>query len=230
MGNSHIISFARTLGISDTQLKRILNGYWDNPTVAQLKNFCEIFKFEPDKLDMFGIKEELIEECKARLSSPSSDSCIECINNLYKYTNGLDGIYKGYNSPVLVDSEIKDKLFNNKAPLNIYPDFVSYGDSNDDFISYFYIPYKIFEVGPTTDIRDKVEHDFPKVQKVLLTILSSELFQKTIIVTSSKRVYLLLSEWITKHTNIKTNKKLILAHSSIEKAYEPKPSYININK
>lgn len=229
MGKMHIIEYARTLGLSDTQLKRILYGYWDNPSVAQLSNFCKTFKFDPDKLQMFNLSEELIEECKVRLSSPSSESCKTCINNLFKYTNGLKGIYNGYKEPVLVDSDIKATLFNNNAPLNIYPDFVSYGKSKTDFISYFYIPYKIFKTNELTDYKTKVEQEFPRVQKVLLSILSSELFQNTIIVTSSKRVYDLLSNWFKNHTNIKTNKKLILAHASIEKAYEPKPTFIKIN-
>lgn len=230
MGDIHIIEYARTLGISDTQLKRILCGYWDKPSPAQLCNFCKIFMFDPDKLGLFNLKEELIEECKKRLSSPSSESCKTCINNLFKYTNDLDGIFDGYKEPTLMDSDIKSSLFNNNVPLNIYPDFISYGKTKDDYISYFYIPYKIFSVNSDTDIKAKVEHEFPRVQKVLLTILSSNLFQNTIIVTSSKRVYLLLSEWIEKHTNIETNKNIVLAHASIEKAYEPNPSFIKINK
>lgn len=224
-----IIEYSSVLGISDTQLKRVLHGYWDNPSVAQLCNFCKVFSFEPDNLSMFDLSEELIEECKARISSPSSESCKISVNNLYTYTNKLQGIFNGYKPPILVDNNIKDSLFKNDAPLNIYPDFVSYGKSKKDYISYFYIPYKNFKVDENYNIKTKVEQEFPKFQKTLLTILSSELFQNAIIVTSSKRVYNLLSAWVDKYTKIETNKKLILAHASIEKAYEPKPTYILIN-
>lgn len=230
MGNRPISEYAKTLGISDTQLKRIIHGFWDKPTVAKIVNFCKVFNFDPAELTIFDLKEELIEECKIRLSSPSSETCKTCVNNLYRYTNGLAGIFMGYKPPILINNDIKASLFKNSVPLNIYPDFVSYGKTKEDFISYFYIPYKIFITDENTDIKAKVEQEFPRVQKILLTILTSEPFDKTIIVTSSKRVYLLLEEWFNKYTNIKTNKKLVLAHASIEKAYEPNPSLIIINK
>lgn len=212
--NRSILDYSRELGISNTQLTRIENGFWDSPSPTQLNNLCKIFNLTEDDLDMFNIPEDILYKSTLYSDFERSDLISKCINNFYNNSSLNGKSFKSiYNPPKFEDVKNINLKF-----LTEGIDAVCISKINkSDFIPFYFVDYKRTYVSDNTYDYDYILLKYYSTfLKSFSRMLVNGKIKKAIIITNSKNSYNLIKNWFNSIPNFTANKKIILAYCSIK--------------
>lgn len=212
--NRSRLDYSKQIGISNSQLARIENGYWDNPSPTQINNLCKIFNLTFDDLSDFDISEQSLYKASMYLDFEQHDIIQKCITNFYN--NGtIDGkSFKTlYNPPKFEDIKGIDL----KLLMEDISAICTSKTKKSDYIPLYFVEYKrIYEKEYLHDYDHLIRKYYSSFACTLSRMLLNGKVKKAIIITNSKSSYSLLYNWFNDIPALTTNKNIILAYCSIK--------------
>lgn len=213
-GNKTVLDYSKELGISNTQLARIENGFWDKPSPTQINNLCKIFDLTSDELDVFKIPGDIIYKAFYHSYVENMRIIRTCISNFYNNAKLNNKKFKDlYKEPEFDDVKGLDLKFPKEGV-----DAVCISkNKKSEFIPFYFTEYKrTYEKDNLKDYDRIIRKYYSNFICTLSRILLNGKIKKAIIITNSKISYDLLDNWFKEIPNVSPNKEIILAYCSIK--------------